>query len=68
MNDNEVKLDTQQTKEEGQIIEVPEVIRVKGGSSFETGLVFGLGFWLAFILYGLIGLFIVKEMIKLWLA
>jgi len=54
MYDNEVKLDNEQTTEEGQIIEVPEVIRVKSGNSFESGLLFGLGFGLAMILYGLI--------------
>ncbi len=64
MSDNREILENEATGEEGQIIEVPEVIRVKSGNSFVTGLIFGLGFWLAFILYGLIFVFVAPTVLR----
>ena len=64
MSDKEVTLENEIPGGDERIIGVPGIIGVKIVNQFETGLLFGLGFCLAVVLYGLIIGFIVKAIIE----
>jgi len=64
MSDNEQLQEIRIPMEEGQIIKSIEISGARIRNSFETGLLFGLGFGLAVILYGLIWVIVVKQFLS----
>jgi len=62
------QVELEQIEREAEVIEYPqrppEVVKVRPLDSFVSGLFFGLGFGLAVIVYGLIGLGIFYTIVK----